>query len=91
MRLYTGTSCMVGAERELEPREIKMRGIVCADNVHLSQKCCREAEGETGQENEELSGSYSMSAYQLLRILVTYNTYECRRFSIMTILLPAFV
>ena len=43
MRLYTGTSCMVGAEREIEPREIKMRGIVCADNVHLSKKCCREA------------------------------------------------
>ena len=48
-------------------------------------------EGEAGQENEELSGSYSMSAYQLLRILVTYNTYECRRFSIMNTLLPAFV
>ena len=48
-------------------------------------------EGEAGQENEELSGSYSMSAYQLLRILVTYNTYECRRFSIMNVLQPAFV
>ena len=34
---------LVGAEREPELREIQIRGIVGQDNVHLSQKVCRDA------------------------------------------------